>query len=86
VLYPIQFHFGHALDWDTAGAMVSGVLLTVPCHHFRRFEGIGFQPFLDIRAHLRHGDVVEDSELVESVDGSVEEAIRVRPPDVVMCL
>jgi hypothetical protein len=72
VLNPIQFHCGHALDWDTAGAMAPGVLFTVPCHHFRRVEGIGFKPLLDIHAHLCHGDIVEDSELVESMDGIVE--------------
>jgi hypothetical protein len=41
---------------------------------------------LDVRAHLHHGDIVGDFELVESIDGSEEEAIRVWPPAVIMCL
>jgi hypothetical protein len=50
---------------------------------FWKFKNV--TALLDIHAHLCHGDIVEDSELVESMDGGVEEAIRVSPPAVVMC-
>ena len=82
---PSRLHDDHARIWHIADTLEPGAMRGVPCRHLGRVGGIGFQPVLDVRAHLWHGDV-GDSELVESIDGSVEEAIRVCPRAVIVCL
>ena len=83
--YPTLFYAFHAHGCETADTSGLRISDGVPCLYLN-LGSLGFQPVHNVPAHLCQGDIVEDSELVEPMDGSEEEAIQVCPIAVVVCL